>query len=113
MQAAESMLVEAPGFEFTDRPDVTYRIRGTDEQAIRATFSSRVLDYFRDHPGWIVEGQGDWLLMTLVVDMKAPVVVVRTGANVKQQGQLPADQLETLVRAAIDTTDMFQSAVSR
>jgi len=105
--------VEAPGFEFSDRPDVTYRIRGTDEQAIRATFSPRVLDYFRDHPGWIVEGQGDWLLMTVVVDMKTPVVVARTGANVKQQGQLPADQLEMLVRATIDTSDMFQSAVSR
>jgi len=113
MQAAEGRLVEAPGFEFSDRPDVTYRIRGTDEQAVRATFSARVLDYFRDHPGWIVEGQGEWLLMTLVVDMKAPVVVVRTGANVKQQGQLPAEQLEMLVRAAVDTTDMFESAVTR
>lgn len=113
MQAAEGMIQEAPGFEFTERPDVAYRVRGKDEQAVRAAFSSAVLDYFRDHPGWIVEGRGDWLLLTRVVDMNAPVVVIQTGANVRQSGQLPADQLETLVRAATDTIEMFQSAVSR
>jgi hypothetical protein len=113
MQAAEGMIQEAPGFEFTDRPDVPYRIRGKDEPAIRALFTSRVLDYFRDHPGWIVEGQGDWLLLTMAVNMKGPVVTIQTGANARQDGQLPADQLDALVKAATETLELFRGAVSR
>jgi hypothetical protein len=113
MQAAEGMLQEAPGFEFTDRPDVPYRVRGKDEAAIRAFFTSRVLDYFRDHPGWIVEGRGDWLLLTIAADMKGPVITVQTGANARQNGQLPADRLDSLVKAATETIEMFRDAVSR
>ena len=112
MQAAERMVQEAPGFEFTDRPDVPYRVRGADESAIRTLFSSRALDYFRDHPGWIVEGRGEWVLLTIALDMHGPVVTIQTGANARQHAELPPDQIDTLVRAAIDTTDMFQ-AVSR
>lgn len=112
MQAAERMVQEAPGFEFTDRPDVPYRVRGGDEAAVRALFNARVLDYFRDHPGWIVEGRGEWVLLTIARDMQGPVVTIQTGANVRQHAELPPDQIEALVRAATDTTDMFQ-AVSR
>lgn len=111
MQAAEGMLVEAPGFEFAERPDVTYRVRGKDEAAIRARFTSPVLDYFRDHPGRIVEGSGDWLLVTIALDMKGPVVTIQTGKNVKQSGQLPADQLDALVKAATETIEVFASTV--
>jgi hypothetical protein len=113
MQAAEGMLQEALGREFADRPDVPYRVRGNDEGAIRAHFTPPVLDYFRDHPGWIVEGCGDWLLLTIALETKGPVVTIQTGANVKQTGQLPADQLEALVSAATATIEVFQAAVSR
>ncbi len=113
MQAAEGMLQEAPGFEFADRPDVPYRVRGTDEAAIRTRFTAPVLDYFRDHSGWVVEGRGDWLLLTMALDAKGPVVTVHTGANVKQNGQLPADRLEALVSAATATVEVFQAVVSR
>ena len=113
MQAAEGMIQEAPGREFTDRPDVPYRVRGKDDAAIRAQFTSPVLDYFRDHPGWIVEGRGDWVLLTIALEAKGPVVTIQTGANVKQNGQLPADQLEALVSAASGTIEVFQAAVTR
>ena len=113
MQAAEGMIQEAPGSEFADRPDVPYRVRGTDEAAIRARFTSPVLDYFRDHPGWIVEGRGDWLLLTMALETKGPVVTIQTGENVRQHGQLPVDQLAALVSAATQTVDVFQAAVSR
>lgn len=112
MQAAERMVLEAPGFEFTDRPDFPYRVRGKDEAAIRALFTSRVLDYFRDHPGWIVEGRGDWLLLTIAMEMKGPAVTIQTGANVRQHGQLPADQLDTLVQSSIATLDVFRGGAS-
>jgi hypothetical protein len=114
MHAAEGRIQEAPGFEFTDRPDVAYRVRGADEAGIRARFTARVLDYFRDHRGWIVEGRGDWLLLTSAVDMKGPVVTIQTGAgaNVTRSGQLPPDQLDTLVKAATDTIEIFVSAAS-
>src|SRR5205807_7334585 len=81
MQVAERMVQEAPGFEFTDRPEVAYRVRGADEPAIRALFTPRVLDYFRDHPGWVVEGQGDWLLLTIALELKGSVVTIQTGAK--------------------------------
>jgi hypothetical protein len=114
MQAAEGMLQEAPGFEFADVP---YRVRGKDEAAIRAFFAAPVLDYFRDHPGWIVEGNGDWLLLTIVLDMKGPVITIQTGANaranVRSSGELPADQIESLVKAATATVEAFRAAVSR
>jgi hypothetical protein len=113
MQAAEQMVQESPGFAFTERPDVMYRIRGADEAAIRAAFTPPVLDYFRDHPGRIVEGQGDWLLLTLAWEMTGPGVTIRTGPQVKRDGQLPADQLETLVNAAREMVALFQATVSR
>jgi hypothetical protein len=114
MHAAEGMIQEAPGFEFTDRPDVAYRVRGADETAIRARFTARVLDYFRDHPGWIVEGRGDWLLLTIATDVKGPVVTIQTGAGASATRirQLPPDRLDTLVKAATDTIDVFASAAS-
>ena len=112
MQAAEGMIQEAPGGEFTERPDVFYRVRGKDEQAIRTAFTSRVLDYFRDHPGWIVEGRGDWLLVTMPPDMKGTVVTIQTrNVNVKQQsGLLQPDQLEALFKAATETVETFASS---
>src|SRR5262249_40352775 len=113
MQAAEGMIQEAPGVEFTDRPDVPYRVRGADGQAVRVAFTSPVLDYFRDHPGWIVEGRGDWLLLTIALELKGPVVTIQTGAQVRQHGLLPAEQLDTLVQAATGTLEIFRAAVNR
>jgi hypothetical protein len=72
-----------------------------------------VPDYFRGHPGWVVEGRGDWLLLTIALETRGPAVTIHTGANVKQNGQLSAGQLEALVSAATETVDVFQAAVSR
>lgn len=111
MAAAERMIEEAPGFEFTERPDVTYRVRGKDEHAIRTLFTSGVLDYFRDHPGLIVEGRGDWLLVTIARNLQQPVVATMgTRAAVRaSDGKLPADQLGDLVKAATETIAIFQA----
>jgi hypothetical protein len=42
-----------------------------------------------------------------------PVVTIQTGQNVRHDGHLPADQLESLVKAASETVDVFRVAVSR
>ena len=113
MHAAERMVEEAPGFEFTERPDVAYRIRGKDEPAVRALFTPRVLDYFRDRPGWIVEGRGDWLLLTFALRLKDPVMEVKIGATPPaDEGRLAADRLETLVKSATETLDAFRTATT-
>lgn len=113
MQAAERMVHEAPGFQFTDRPDVAYCIRGKDEAAIRSFFTPPVLDYFRDHPGWIVEACGDSLLLTIALELKGQTVTIQTGAHVRTHGQMPPDQLDTLVTAALGTLEIFRAAVAR
>lgn len=108
MEAAERMVVEAPGLEFAGRSEFPYRVRGQDEQAIRTAFTDRVLDFFRDHPGWIVEGRGDWLLVTLAMNLNQPFVTTRSRAAVRaDQGHLPAEKLDTLVNAAVATLDAF------
>ena len=39
-----------------------YLIRGSNEDAIRATFSQTVLDFFEQHPGkWLVESRANWV----------------------------------------------------
>jgi len=121
IEAAEGALAAAPGWEYQERPDVAYRVRGPDEHAVRAVFTPQVLDYFRDHPGWIVEGRGEWLLLTFPSRMPqvagspsalGPVTVtVRSTSSVTDQGKLPADKLDTLVHAATATMDVFRTAV--
>ena len=113
MHAAENMVEEAPGFELSERPDVLYRIRGTDEAAIRARMTPHVLDYLQKSPGWIVEGRGDWLLLTFPPQLSAPgapSVTVQIGTSTGRERFLPPDRLEALVKAATDTLEVFRSA---
>jgi hypothetical protein len=42
--------------------DRTFTVRGTDEAAIRAVFTPAVIRFFREHPGLVLEGDGDRLL---------------------------------------------------
>jgi hypothetical protein len=44
--------------EFSKR----YLLQGADEQEVRQTFRSYILDYFQRHEGWNVEGGGEWLV---------------------------------------------------
>lgn len=39
----------------------SYLLRGPDEDIIRALFSPEVLEFLANHPGWCVEGGGQWL----------------------------------------------------
>jgi hypothetical protein len=43
--------------------DDQYLLRGQDEPALRGVFTDRVVRFFAEHPGWIVEGDGTRLLM--------------------------------------------------
>ena len=119
MQAAEGLIAAAPGWEYPERPDFAYRVRGSDETAVRSLFTPAVLDYFRDRPGWIVEGRGEWLLITFPprlpqssTSIGSPRVTVTVGSTSGyDQGRLPADRLESLVAAATATLDVFRGAL--
>jgi hypothetical protein len=120
MHLAEGLIVEPPGWDFPDRPDVNYRVRGSDESAVRALFTTPVLDYFRDHHSLIVEGRGDWLLLTIPWKLNQPAVFNQPSVQWQlgstgsaDDGRLPADRLETLVRAATATLDVFRTVASR
>ena len=83
-------------------------MRSGDQAAVRAAFTPPVLDFFRTHGGWLVEGQGDWVLVTFPSQLRLP------GFNPSQErldtGQLVPDQLDTLVHAATDTIAAFQAS---
>jgi hypothetical protein len=107
MSLAEGMAGNQAGWRFTDRPDVRYVVRHGDQTAVRGAFTTSVLDFFRAHTGCIVEGQGDWVLVTFSSQLRMP------GLDRRQQtldtGQLAPDQLPALVRAATDTVHAFEA----
>jgi hypothetical protein len=107
MSLAEGIAGIQAGWRFTDRPDVRYVVRTGDETAVRAVFTTSVLDFFRGHQGWIVEGNGNWVLVTFSSQLRLP------GFDRRQQtldtGQLAPDQLGALVRAATDTVHTFEA----
>jgi hypothetical protein len=103
---AEGIADTQPGWGFGDRTDVPYRLRG-DDAAVRAVFRPVVLEYFREHPHWIVEGRGSWLLVTFPLKTRDyGFTSQKTAGN---DGTLSADQLTSLVRAATDTLEVFRS----
>jgi len=108
MTLAEGMTFNQPGWRFSDRPDVRYVVRNGDEAAVRAAFTPGVLDFLRDHHGWIVEGRGSWVMVTFSWQFRAPAL------DLKQQrfdrGILPPEQLGALVGAATDTVEAFRSS---
>jgi len=108
MSLAEGMVGMQSGRRFPDRPDVTYLVRSGEEATVGALFTPPVLDFFRDHPGWIVEGLGDWVLVTFSWQFRQPGLDLR--AQRADTGRLPPEQLGALVRAATDTLDAFRNA---
>jgi hypothetical protein len=111
MSIAEGMAAAQGGQDFPGRADVRYRVRGLDASAIASLFTPPLLDYFRDHAGWIVEGRGDWLLVTFPWKLRQPVQYTRRSTGQPaDEGRLAADQLDALVRAATDTLERFRGA---
>jgi hypothetical protein len=108
MSLAEGMAGAQAGWRFADRPEVKYVVRTGEQTAVRGAFTPPVLDFFRDHRGWIVEGQGDWLLVTFSSQVRLP------GFDRSQQaldsGRLAPDQLDTLVHAATGMIEAFRGA---
>jgi len=106
MHAAEGLIIDAPGWHYPERPDFTYRVRAPDERAARALFTPAVIDYFAQRKDWVVEGRGDWLLVTFPQRMKP-----RDRAS-HDEGRLPADRLPELVNAATATLDVLRRQTS-
>src|SRR4051812_2900957 len=109
LSLAEGMADAQPGWRFPTRTDVAYRVRG-EQNAVAPIFTAPVLDYFRDHEGMVVEGRGDWLLVTFPWKSGQPMQwrgKVATDAN---DGRLPAERLESLVTAAGGALDAFRGA---
>ena len=48
-------------FESNPQYSNRYRLRGTDEAAVRSLFQPGILAFFEQHTGWCVEGEGEWL----------------------------------------------------
>jgi hypothetical protein len=107
MSIAEGIVGAQSGMPFTDRPDVKYIVRQGDEAAVRAIFTPPILDFFRDHPGWIVEGRGDWILVTFTWQFRQHLDLQQQRTDA---GWLAPEQLGALVRAATDTVDAFRAA---
>ncbi len=51
--------------DFEENPGFSgrYLLRGPQEDAIRRLFTSEVLDFFDQRPGWCVEAGGDWIVV--------------------------------------------------
>ena len=51
--------------DFPERPGFSrqYLLRGSEEKSIRELFGLNLLEYFEQHPGWFLEGGGDWLVV--------------------------------------------------
>jgi hypothetical protein len=108
MSLAEGMAGRQPGWRFTDQPGLRYIVRSGEQAAVRAAFTPPVLDFFSAHHGWIVEGQGDWVLVTFSSQLRLP------GFDRRQQnldtGRLAPDQLDGLVCAATGTVHAFEAS---
>jgi hypothetical protein len=103
MSLAEGMAAAQPGLDFPGRTDVHYRVRGLDAATVPSVFTPAVLDFFARRPDLIVEGRGEWLLVTTT---RPSVSVSRT----RHTDRLPADQIERLVRTATDALELFRGA---
>ncbi len=110
MTLAEGMATAQEGWRFSDRPDVRYVVRSGDQAAVRAAFTPAVLDFFRDHHGWIVEGRGSWVMVTFSWQFRAPALDMRQ--QNADTGRLPPEQIGALVKAAADTIEVFRGSRS-
>jgi hypothetical protein len=50
-------------FESNEEFSKRYVLTGEDPDAVRALFERQAVMYFADHPGWSVEGGGEWLIV--------------------------------------------------
>ena len=95
------------GWRFPDRPDVKYVVRG-DETVTRPIFTPRLLDFLRDHPDWVVEGQGEWLLVTLSWQVRKATLTQNQWEN--ESGALRPEQFGMLIRTALEMAEAFRRA---
>ncbi len=60
--------------DFETHPEFSrsYRLRGSDEAAIRELFGSAVLEHFTNERGWSLEGGGEWLVIYRASKRVAP-----------------------------------------
>lgn len=108
MAVAEGVAGSQAGWRFAERPDVSYVVSSGDEAAVRSAFAPPVLDFFRAHPGWIVEGQGDWVMVTFSSQVRVPSMDMQQKRM--DTGRLTPERLGELVNAAADTVDAFRGA---
>ena len=122
--AAEVAMPTHPPF------DNQYLLRGRDEGALRQVFSDRVLTFFGQNPGWMVEGDGKRLLLNRLTPDEvrtywrgaAATSDLREMGNVVsalQDGTLreklqappgvPASELKHFLTAALDAAAQFRT----
>jgi hypothetical protein len=122
--AAEIAMPTYPAF------DNQYLLRGHDAGAVRQVFSDRVLTFFGENPGWMVEGAGKRLLLNRLTPdevrtyWRGAVVPsdLREIGNVisaVQEGTLreklqsspgvPASELRLFLTAAVDAAAQFRT----
>jgi hypothetical protein len=108
-----------------------YLLRGQDETALRQIFTDRVLRFFRENQGWMVEGDGKRLLLNRLNadevrtywrgavapgdagEIGAMVSAVRAGnlgEKLKASPGLPLAELRSFLRAALDAAGQFRTS---
>jgi hypothetical protein len=110
--------------------DDQYLLRGQDEGALRQVFSDRVLTFFGQNPGWMVEGDGKRLLLYRLTpdevrtywrgavapsglrEMGNAVAAVQDGTFRKTLAAspgVPASELPLFLNAALDAAAQFRT----
>lgn len=108
-----------------------YLLRGRDETALRQVFTDRVLHFFRENHGWMVEGDGRRLLLNRLSaeevrtywrgavapshsgEIGAAVSAVRAGTlgeKLKASPGLPPAELRSFLSTAVDAAAQFRTS---
>jgi hypothetical protein len=111
--------------------DSQYLLRGRDAGALREVFSDRVLSFFAENPGWMVEGDGKRLLLNRLTpgevrtywrgavapsDLREIGDVVSAakegtlGEKLQSSPGVPASELRLFLTAALDAAAQFRTA---
>ena len=110
-----------------------YLLRGQDETALRRVFTDRVLRFFGENHGWMVEGDGTRLLLNRLNpdevstywrgavapsdarEIGAAVSAVRDGTlgeKLKASPGVPPAELRSFLTAALDAAGQFQDELT-
>ena len=108
-----------------------YLLRGQDETALRRVFTDRVLRFFCENQGWMVEGDGKRLLLNRLsadevrtywrgavtpsdaAEIGAAVSALRAGTlgeKLKASPGLPPAELRSFLSAALDAAGQFRTS---